>query len=117
VKTFEYVKGARIKGTAPNGSVIEIATNITTNQGREFVYSSHTTSNGTYEFVVPYSTEKPTDGWTSKGWTNYGVFASSYKIRVGHLEDDIVVWDLEREVSVPEEAVMEGKTIRVDLLS
>jgi len=118
VKTFEYVKGARIKGTAPNGSVIEIATNVTTNQGREFVYSSHTTSNGTYEFVVPYSTEKPVDEWVSKGWTNYGVFASSYKIRAGRsLEDGTIVWDLEREIRVPEEAVMEGKTIRVDLLS
>ncbi len=110
VKTFEYVKGARIEGTAPNGSIVEIATNVTTNQGREFVYSQQVRSNGTYEFVVPYSTEKTVEG--------YDVFASSYKIRTGRrLEDGTVVWDLEREISVPEEAVMEGKTIRVDLLS
>ena len=118
VKTFEYVKGARIEGTAPKDWIVEIATNITTNQGREFVYSSRTTSNGTYEFVVPYSTEKPDKGWTSKGWTEFDVFASSYKIRAGPpLEDGTVAWDLKREVSVPEEAVMEGKTMRVNLTS
>ncbi|MCW3133600.1 MAG: oligosaccharyl transferase, archaeosortase A system-associated, partial [Methanophagales archaeon] len=59
VKVFEYVKGARIKGTAPDGSIVAIAIEITTNQGREFTYSQRTISNGSYEFVVPYSTEGP----------------------------------------------------------
>ncbi|RLG29454.1 hypothetical protein DRN97_11840, partial [Methanosarcinales archaeon] len=112
VKTFEYVKGARIEGTAPKDWIVEIATNITTNQGREFVYSSRTTSNSTYKFVVPYSTEGPMEGGT-----NFDVFASTYKIRAGHVENATLVWDLEREVSVPEEAVMEGKTMRVNLTS
>ncbi len=118
VKTFEYVKGARIEGTAPNGSVVEISTDVTTNQGREFVYSQRTTSNGTYEFIVPYSTEGPVEEWTSKGWTNFDVLASPYKLRAGHLENETVVWEVEKqEISVPEAAVMEGKIIRVDLLS
>jgi len=110
VKIFEYVKGARIEGTAPNGSIVEIATNVTTNQGREFVYSTMKMSNGSYEFIVPYSTEGPIEGGT-----NFDVFASPYKIRAGHVENETVVWDVEKEVSVLEEAIMEGKTIRVEL--
>ncbi|MHC1599694.1 MAG: hypothetical protein ACXQS5_02580, partial [Candidatus Methanospirareceae archaeon] len=111
VKTFEYVKGATIAGTAPNDSVVEISTNITTSHGRDFVYSQRLDSNGSYEFIVPYSTEGPIEGGT-----NFDVLASPYKIKTGHIENETVVWDFEREVSVPEEAVMEGKTIKVDLL-
>lgn len=52
-----------------------------------------------------------------EGSTDFVVFASSpYKIRAGHLENETVVWDVEKEVNVPEEAVMNGKTIKVDLL-
>jgi len=113
VKVFEYVKGARIGGNAPDGSVVEVATDVTTNRAREFVYSERKlSSNGSYEFVVPYSTEGPMEGGT-----NFDVFASPYKIKAGHRENETVVWDVEKEVSVPEEAVMEGKTIKVDLLS
>ncbi len=110
VKTFEYVKGARIEGTAPAGSLVEVSTNVTTNQGREFVYSQRIESNGTFSFIVPYSTEGPV-----KGGTDFDVFASPYKIKAGHVENATVVWDVEKEVHVPEEAVMEGKTISVDL--
>ena len=113
VKTFEYVKGARIEGTAPNGSFVEISTNITTNQGREFVYSERTLSDGTYEFIVPYSTEKPVDGWTSKGWTSFDVFASPYTIKA--IKNGTVMSEVKKKIS--EEAVMEGKTLRVDLSS
>jgi len=61
---------------------------------------------------VPYSTEGPMEGGT-----NFDVFASPYKIRTGHIENATVVWDVEKEVNVPEAAVMEGKTIRVDFVS
>ncbi len=47
VKTFEYVKGARIKGDG----IIEVP--IITNTGRNFIYRQESV-NG--EFVVPYST-------------------------------------------------------------
>ena len=107
VKVFEYVKGARIVGNAPNGSLVDIATSITTKRGREFVYSTRMISNGSYEFVVPYSTEGPVEGGT-----NFDVFASPYKMRIGHIENETVVWDSEKEVSVPEDVVMEGKIIR-----
>ncbi len=110
-KIFEYVKGARIEGTAPEGSIVEIATNVTTNQDRKFVYWNRTnTSNGSYSFVVPYSTEGPVEGGT-----NFDVFASTYKLRAGHMENGVIIWDTEKEVHVPEEAVMSGETIRVDL--
>lgn len=114
VKVFEYVKGARIVGTAPNGTIVEIATNISTNQGRKFGYATQTMSNGTYEFVVPYSTEGPVEGGT-----NFDVFASPYKLRAGPPgeENATVKWTVQKEVHVPEEAVMDGETIKVDLLA
>ena len=110
VKVFEYVKGARIEGNAPDDSIVEISTNINTSHGREFVYSQRLESNGSYEFIVPYSTEGPIEGGT-----NFDVFAAPYKIRAGHRENETVVWDVEKEVSVTEKEVMEGKTKRVDL--
>ncbi|MCW3142182.1 MAG: oligosaccharyl transferase, archaeosortase A system-associated, partial [Methanophagales archaeon] len=112
VKVFEYVKGVRIKGTAPDGSVVAITTNITTNQGREFTYSQRTISNGSYEFVVPYSTEGPREGGT-----RFDVLAAPYTIRAGHIENETMVWDIEKGVEVDEREVMEGKTVRVDLFT
>jgi dolichyl-diphosphooligosaccharide--protein glycosyltransferase len=113
VKVFEYVKGARIEGTALNGSLIEVSTTITTNQGRNFTYSARTTANDSseYEFIVPYSTEGPIEGGT-----NFDVSVSPYTIRAGHFENEAVVWDVEEEVRIHEEDVMEGRTINVDLL-
>ena len=109
VKVFEYVKGAKLKGTAPIGSLVEIATNVSTNRGREFIYAERMMSNGTYEFSVPYSTEGPIDGGT-----NFNVFASPYTVSVGYVTNATVAWTEEKEVNVPEEAVIEGKTITVN---
>ena len=100
VKVFEYVEGATIEGTAPNATLVEISTTITTSRGREFVYSQQAISDGNYEFVVPYSSEGPIEEGT-----NFDVFAVPYQIRVG---------DVEMEVSVSEEAVMDGKRIVVN---
>jgi len=112
IKVFEYVKGAKIEGAAPDGSIVEVATNVTTNQGRRFVYYNRTiaNSNGSYSFIVPYSTEGPIENGT-----NFDVLASTYKLRAGHIENGAPVWDVEKAVHVPEEAVMNGKTINVDL--
>jgi asparagine N-glycosylation enzyme membrane subunit Stt3 len=114
VKIFEYVEGARIEGTVPNGSLVTISTDITTNYGRTFTYSLETTAaaNEAYEFIVPYSTEGPVEGGT-----NFDVTASPYKIKIGHFENETIVWSAEKEVSVPEEAVLGGKTINVELLA
>jgi len=103
VKVFEYVKGARIEGQAPDASVIKIQTNITTNQGRDFVYSQRTISNGTYTFIVPYSTDM-----------NSEVLASHYKLSAGHPENETIIWDISTELAVTEAEVQEGKTICVD---
>ncbi|GEM_PF-428986 len=111
VKVFEYVKGARIEGTAPKGSLIEVSTTITTNQGRTFTYSARTMANDSYEFIVPYSTEGPVEGGT-----NFDVSVSPYTIRAGHFENETVVWDVEKEVRIHEEDVMEGRTVKVDLI-
>ena len=111
VKVFEYVEGARIEGTAPNGSIVEIATNVSTNQDRNFAYAERMMSNGSYDFIVPYSTEGPVEGGT-----NFDVSASHYTLRAGQAgENATVVWTEEKEVRVPEEAVMDGKTITVNL--
>jgi len=112
VKVFEYVKGARIEGRAPDGSIVAIVTNVTTNQGREFIYSQTTISNGSYKFIVPYSTTGPVEGGT-----DYDVLATTYKIRAGHIENETIVWDIGREVEVDEREVLEGKTVWVDLFA
>jgi dolichyl-diphosphooligosaccharide--protein glycosyltransferase len=98
VKIFEYVPGAVISGNAQNNVSVKITLNLTTNQGRSFTYSQEVPSeNGRYMFKVPYSTEK----------TNYGTQPTgTYIIRNG---------DFSRGVSVSEEAVLEGREIRVDL--
>lgn len=111
VKVFEYVKGARITGRASSGSVIEVATTITTNQGRRFTYTAQTTAGETYELIVPYSTEGPIEGGTK-----FDVAVSPYRIRAGHYENETVVWDVEKEVRIHEEDVIEGRRIEVDLL-
>ena len=82
VKTFEYVKGAHIKGDG----IIDVP--ITTNVGRNFTYRQ-ASING--EFIVPYSTEGNT----------YGVKATG----------KYVIEGTTKEYDVPEEAVMEGLTV------
>lgn len=83
VKTFEYVKGAHIKGEG----VIEVP--VVSNTGRHFTYRQ-ASING--EFIVPYSTtDNPYDVKTT----------GKYRI-VG----------TGREYNVPESAVMQGLAIQ-----
>lgn len=83
VKTFEYVKGAHIKGEG----IIEVP--VVSNTGRSFTYRQESV-NG--EFIVPYSTtENPYDVKTT----------GKYQI-VGTT----------RQYEVPESAVMQGLTIQ-----
>ena len=79
----------------------------------ELVHQQITISNGSYEFVVPYSTKGPVE----RG-TNFDVLAAPYKIIAGHIENETIVWDwdIEKEVEVDEREVIEGKTVRVDIL-
>jgi dolichyl-diphosphooligosaccharide--protein glycosyltransferase len=102
VKTFEYVKGAKVTGTVtPNEKVI-ISVPIKTNQGRTFVYSQETTSDasGKYIFVVPYSTTGSIEGETRFDTMSTG----SYTIKSnGYL----------KMVNVSESAVLYGEPVIV----
>jgi dolichyl-diphosphooligosaccharide--protein glycosyltransferase len=100
VKIFEYVEGATITGTAPAGENVTISTTISTSQGRSFTYSQTATSNGTYEFTVPYSTEGPVSGQTQFDVSPTKPYQISY--------DSVV-----EEVKVTETDVLQGNTIEV----
>jgi dolichyl-phosphooligosaccharide-protein glycotransferase len=83
VKTFEYVKGAHIKGEG----VIEVP--VISNTGRNFTYRQQS-ANG--EFIVPYSTtDNPYDVKTTGKYQIVGT---------------------NRQFSVPESAVMTGETVK-----
>lgn len=106
VKIFEYVKGARIIGYAPNGTKVELNTTIKTNQGRTFPFYRTTTANetGTYEFIVPYSTEGPLP---EKEYTQFDTMPTEpYTIKIGATT---------KKVNVTEIDVLEGRVVRVDL--
>lgn len=100
VKTFEYVEGATITGTAPAGETVTISNTIQTNQGRSFTYSQSATSDGTYSFTVPYSTEGPIPGETQFAVRPTGAYTISYG-------------EVTQQVSVDERAVLDGNVIEV----
>ncbi|ATU08262.1 oligosaccharyl transferase, archaeosortase A system-associated [Methanohalophilus portucalensis] len=101
VKIFEYVDGATITGQAPEGEKVTITNTIRTTTGRTFEYSQSTTAtDGTYEFVVPYSTEGPMSGQTQFDTAPTG----SYKVSFG---------DTTESVRVSESAVLNGGEIEV----
>ncbi|MDQ1251003.1 MAG: dolichyl-phosphooligosaccharide-protein glycotransferase, partial [Euryarchaeota archaeon] len=102
VKIFEYVKGAKITGTASPNEAVNINTTILTGQGRTFEYSQSTTSDseGRYEFTVPYSTEGSISGETQFDTAPTGAYIVSYG-------------DTTKEVRVSEEAVLNGEEVKV----
>jgi dolichyl-diphosphooligosaccharide--protein glycosyltransferase len=100
VKIFEYVEGTTITGTAPANETVTISTTIQTNQGRTFIYSQTTTSDGTYSFTVPYSTTGPIEGETQFDTMPTGPYVISYG-------------GTQQEVSVSETDVLNGNTIEV----
>jgi dolichyl-phosphooligosaccharide-protein glycotransferase len=83
VKTFEYVKGAHIKGDG----IIEVP--VVSNAGRNFTYRQESI-NG--EFIVPYSTTG--NPYEIKTTGKYRIVGSN------------------RQYDVPESAVMQGTTIQ-----
>jgi oligosaccharyl transferase (archaeosortase A-associated) len=102
LKIFEYVKGAKITGTASSNETVKISTTILTGQGRTFEYKQSTTADpqGRYEFTVPYSTEGPIAGETQFNTAPSGPYVLSYG-------------DTTKEVRVNEEAVLKGEEIKV----
>ena len=103
VKIFEFVDGATITGSAPDGTEVKISNNIMTNQGRLFTYTQSTTAkNGTYSFEVPYSTLGPIPDETNFDTRPTG----PYTITAG---------DLSKTVDVAEQDVLDGGTVTVNL--
>lgn len=102
VKTFEYVKGAKITGTASPNVTVTINTTILTGHERTFDYTQSTTSDseGRYEFTVPYSTEGPIPGETQFDTAPAGPYTVSYE-------------NVTKEVRVSEEAVLNGGEVKV----
>ncbi len=103
VKIFEYVKGAKITGRAPPNTMVTLTNTIKTNIGRSIKYSQNTSSDGTYEFTVPYSTGKPIAGQTLFDTKPTG----PYTVTAGNIS---------KPVSVKEEDVLNGSTVILDLV-
>lgn len=102
VKIFEYVKGARIIGRAPPNATVTLTNTIKTNIGRTITYTQTTYSNGTYSFIVPYSTTGPISGETQFDTKPVG----AYTITSGNAS---------KQVDVSERDVLEGRTITLNL--
>ncbi|MCZ7394920.1 MAG: oligosaccharyl transferase, archaeosortase A system-associated [Candidatus Methanoperedens sp.] len=103
VKVFEYVKGAKITGNAPPNTTVTLTNTIKTNIGRTINYSQTTTSNGTYEFTVPYSTLGPIPGETQFDTKPAG----PYTVTVGNVS---------KQIEVSEKDVLEGNTVTLNLI-
>ena len=99
VKVFEKVTGATITGSATSGAMVNATLQLQSDSGRAFNYTqSVVASNGTYAITVPYAT----DAMNGAGYS-YSVKATSKYV--------ITYDNQSKEVEVPEEAVMDGKTI------
>lgn len=102
-KIFEYVSGARITGSAPPDTNVTLTNTIKTNIGRTIQYKQVTSSNGTYVFIVPYSTLGPIQGETRFDTGPVG----PYSVTAGNVS---------KQVDVGEKIVLEGGTITIDLV-
>ena len=101
VKVFEKVKGATITGSVPDGTTVNATISLLSDSGRPFNYTQTVVaSNGAYAITVPYATTAMTgDGYS------YNITATSKYV--------ITYNGQTTQVDVPEEAVMDGKTITV----
>jgi len=99
------VKGAHITGSAPVNQTVSLSLKVKTNQGREFTYTQKTISSGTYEFIVPYSTEGPIP--PERGGTDFDTKpVGKYVITAGNIS---------REVAVEERDVLDGGTVKTNI--
>jgi dolichyl-diphosphooligosaccharide--protein glycosyltransferase len=102
-KIFEHVKGAKITGKTPPNSIVTLTNTIKTNIERTVQYKQATTSNGTYELVVPYSTLGPISGQTQFDTKPTG----AYTVTAGNIS---------KQVEISEKDVLEGGTVTLDLV-
>ena len=105
VKIFEYVKGAKITGTAPPNSTATLSVPILTNQERTFEYVQTVTAtpDGTVTLIAPYSTDGPIsieDGGTRFDTAPAGMYT-------------VTIAGMSHQVSVAEDDVLAGNVITV----
>ncbi len=99
VKIFEYVPGALIRIRAGPDQKVGALLNMTSNQGRDFIYVSEATPKGdAFEVRVPYSTE---NRYETHAATPYLVFSGN--------ENGVKMQNLE----VSEDDILKGRTIEV----
>jgi dolichyl-diphosphooligosaccharide--protein glycosyltransferase len=100
-KLYEVVTGATIEGAAKPGSEVLLSLSLLSSRGRPYKYEDITKADetGKFSFVVPYATGA-IDGSTHAG-EKYVVSTSAGK----------------RQVSVTEEQIMHGATIRLGIES
>lgn len=101
VKTYEVVKGATLRGTAPSGSLVTASVNLTIGE-RNFTYSNSATAdaNGMYAITVPYASELMQGDNYSSDVRPLGKYTVSYG-------------NTTMTVDVPERAVQNGEVIEV----
>ncbi|MCX6677320.1 MAG: oligosaccharyl transferase, archaeosortase A system-associated [Methanothrix sp.] len=101
VKIFEYVPGALIRVRAGPDQKVGALLNMTSNQGRDFIYLNEGKANGdSFEIRVPYSTEG-----------RYGCRATSPYLVYSGNEAGVKMKNLD----VREEDVINGRTIELTL--
>ncbi len=102
-KIFEYVKGAKITGNAPPDTTVTLANTIKTNIGRTVPYSQTTTSNGTYVFIVPYSTLGPIPGETQFDTKPAGAYT-------------VIAGNISKQIDISEKDVLEGNAVTLNFV-
>ena len=99
IKIFEYVPGALIKVRAGPGQKVGALLNMTSNQGRPFIYVNEAKANGdSFEIRVPYSTE-----------SRNGCHAINPYLVFSGNKDAVKTINLD----VSEEDIMNGRTIEL----
>ncbi len=94
IKIFEYLPGAKLIVKAEPGEEVTLSGRVRTNRGRTFEILKRGTANNDGEvlFILPYSTEETLSGW---------------QVRAGEGRHS--------RLDVSEEAVKDGKEIRLEL--
>ena len=97
LKIFEYVPGALIRVSNAPGKKVVALLNMTSNQGRKFIYVNE----GTSEVRVPYSTDK-----------RYGTYAiTPYLVVSGNNSTNM----RRQSINVTEDDVQNGKVLEVTM--
>lgn len=103
VKIFEYVKGDRITGSAPPNTMVTLTNTIRTNIGRTIQYSQAAFSDGTYVFIVPYSTPGQIPGETQFDTKPAGAYT-------------VIAGNVSKQIDISEKDVLEGNAVTLNFV-